>query len=114
MSIDFLLSGAYDRKTYNCLHFAADAWEHLTGDRRLHQVEEEDFAAGRLSTLFRGMRKLPGPSVQPSIALMETLHGDVHIAVCVRGRLLHINESGASFFPVEAQIALYRNMRFYA
>ncbi|MCS3505021.1 hypothetical protein [Achromobacter sp. JUb104] len=114
MSIDFLLCRVYDRKTYNCLHFAADAWEHLTGDRRLHQVTEEDFAAGRLSRLFRGMRKLLGPSVLPSIALMETLHGDAHIAVCVRGRLLHINESGASFFPVEAQTALYRNMRFYA
>ena len=114
MSIDFLLGRAYDRKTYNCLHFAADAWEHLTGDRRLHQVKEEDLAAGRLSALFRGMRKLPGPSVLPSIALMENLDGDAHIAVCVRERLLHINESGASFFPVEAQTALYRKMRFYA
>jgi len=114
VSIDFLLGRVYDRKTYNCLHFAADAWEHLTGDQRLHQVKEEDLAAGRLSALFRGMRKLPGPSVLPSITLMETLHGEGHIAVCVRGRLLHINESGPSFFPVEAQTALYRNMRFYA
>lgn len=109
-----MLGRAYDRKTYNCLHFAADAWEHLTGDRRLHQVKEEDLAAGRLSALFRSMHKLIGPSVLPSIALMETLQGEAHIAVCVRGRLLHINESGASFFPVEAQTALYRNMRFYA
>lgn len=114
MSVDFLLGRVYDRNTYNCLHFAADVWEHLTGDRRLHEVKEKDLAAGWLSALFRGMRKLPGPSVQPSIALMETLDGDAHIAICVRGRLLHINESGASFFPVEAQTALYRKMRFYA
>ncbi|CAB3704542.1 hypothetical protein LMG1873_02856 [Achromobacter piechaudii] len=80
----------------------------------MHQVKEEDLAAGRLSALFRSMHKLIGPSVLPSIALMETLQGEAHIAVCVRGRLLHINESGASFFPVEAQTALYRNMRFYA
>ncbi|CAB3959608.1 hypothetical protein [Achromobacter piechaudii] len=114
MSIDFLLCRVYDRKTYNCLHFAADAWEHLTGDRRLREVKEDELAAGRLSALFRSMHKITGPSVLPSIALMETLQGEAHIAVCVRGRLLHINESGASFFPVEAQTALYRNMRFYA
>ena len=114
MSIDFLLGRVYDRKTYNCLHFAADAWEHLTGDRRLREVKEDELAAGRLSALFRSMHKITGPSVLPSIALMETLQGEAHIAVCVRGRLLHINESGASFFPVEAQTALYRNMRFYA
>lgn len=114
MSIDFLLLRSYDRDTYNCLHFAADAWEHLTGDGRLHQVKEGELEVGRLPALFRGMHRLPGPSVTPSIALMETLDGDAHIAVCLRRRLLHINESGASFFPVEAQAALYRNMRFYA
>lgn len=114
MSIDCLLGRSYDRDTYNCLHFAADAWEHLTGDSRLRQVQEGDLAVGRLPALFRGMRRLPGPSTVPSIALMETLHGEAHIAVCLRGRLLHINESGPSFFPVEAQSTLYRNMRFYA
>ena len=114
MSIDFLLSRSYDRDSYNCLHFAADAWEHLTGDSRLRQVNERELAAGRLAELFRGMRKVQGPSQFPSIALMETLHGEAHIAVCVRGRLLQNNESGPSFFPVEAQTRLYRNMRFYA
>lgn len=112
--MDFLLDRVYDRETYNCLHFAADAWELLTGDGRLHQVKEDELEVGRLPALFRGMRRLPGPSVVPSIVLMETLEGDAHIAVCVRGRMLHINESGASFFPVEAQATLYRNMRFYA
>lgn len=114
MSIDFLLSREYDRKTYNCLHFAADAWEHLTGDGRVHQVDEQDFHAGHISVLFRDMRRQGGPTVQPSVVLMETLLGDAHIGVCMRRRLLHLYEGGAQFLLVEALMPLYRNMRFYS
>ncbi|NMK45516.1 hypothetical protein [Achromobacter sp. Bel] len=113
MSIDFLLSREYDRKTYNCLHFAADAWEHLTGDARLHQVEEWDFQAGRLSALFRDLRRQRGPTVEPSLVLMEALGGGSHIGVCLRGRLLHLTEGGAQFLLIEALAASYINMRFY-
>jgi hypothetical protein len=114
MSIDFLLSREYDRKAYNCLHFAADAWEHLTGDLRMHQVDEHDFHAGRMSFLFRDMRRQRGPTVQPSIVLMETLVGDAHIGVCIRQRLLHLYEGGAQFLLVDALTPMYRNMRFYS
>jgi len=114
MSIDFLLSREYDRKSYNCLHFAADAWEHLTGDPRVHQVDEHDFHAGRMWALFRDMRRQSGPTVLPSIVLMETLLGDVHIGVCVRRRLLHLYEGGPQFLLVEALTPMYRNMRFYS
>lgn len=113
MSIDFLLSREYDRKKYNCLHFAADAWEHLTGDPRLHLVEERNFRAGRIVDLFRGMRRQSGPTVEPSIVLMEALDEELHIGICLRRRLLHINEGGVQFFLVEAMSPIYRNMRFY-
>lgn len=114
MTIDELLHREYDRKAYNCLHFAAEAWEHLTGDHRLHQVREDDFRAGRLAALFRDYRRVPGPTVEPSIVLMETLEGEAHIGVCVRRRLLHNSELGPTFFSVEAMAAMYRNMRYYA
>lgn len=114
MSIDYLLSREYDRKSYNCLHFAADAWEHLTGDRRVHQVDEHDLHAGRMSVLFRGMRRQGGPTVQPSIVLMETLLDDAHIGVCMRRRLLHLNEGGPQFLMIEALALSYKNMRFYS
>lgn len=114
MNIDDLLCREYDRKTYNCLHFAADSWELLTGDSRLRQVREDDFRAGRLAALFRGYRRVKGPTVTPAIVLMETLEGDAHIGVCVRRRLLHNSELGPTFFSVEAMSAMYQKMRYYA
>lgn len=113
MSIDFLLDREYDRKSYNCLHFTADAWEHLTGDIRLRKVDEHDFHLGRMVQLFRGMRRQTGPTDAPSLALMDGLDGELHIGVCLRRRLLHINEGGVQFFLVEAMTSMYRNMRFY-
>ncbi|ADP17333.1 hypothetical protein AXYL_04013 [Achromobacter xylosoxidans A8] len=113
MSIDFLLSREYDRQAYNCLHFSAEAWEYLTGDRRLHLVEERAFRAGRVVEIFRGLRRQADPTVAPSIALMDAPDGQLHMGVCLRRRLLHINESGPQFFLVEAISATYRNMRFY-
>lgn len=114
MSIDFLLSREYDRSSYHCLHFAAEAWEHLTGDSRLREVDEHQFKPDRIAALFRGMRRLSGPTVSPSIALMETLSGEDHIGVCIRRRLLHINAGGAQFLLVDALAAQYRNLRFYS
>lgn len=113
MSIDFLLDREYDRKSYNCLHFAAEAWEYLTGDARLKQVKEHDFRVGKMVQMFRGMRRQPSPTEAPSLVLMDAPDGELHIGVCFRRRLLHINEDGAQFFLVEAMTAMYRNMRFY-
>jgi len=114
MSIDGLLVREYDRKSYNCLHFSADCWFHLTGDTRLYQVREHDLEGQHLVSLFRGMRKHSSPTFAPSLALMNTLEERLHIAVCFRRRLLHINEAGCQFLPVDALEAMYRNMRFYS
>lgn len=113
MSIDFLLSREYDRQEYNCLHFSAEAWEFLTGDSRLREVSEHDFRIGRIASLFRRMRRQLEPTVHPSIALMNTQDDELHIGVCLRRRLLHINEGGPQFLMIEALAAKYRNMRFY-
>lgn len=114
MSIDVLLYRDYDRRTYNCLHFAGDCWMHLTGDARLSRVHESQLAGQGLVGLFRGMTRSKEATVQPSIALMETLEGRLHIGVCWRRRLLHINEAGCQFLAVEALESLYKNMRFYS
>ncbi|SAI58902.1 Uncharacterised protein [Bordetella ansorpii] len=113
-SIDELLGREYDRKHYHCLHFAADAWELLTGDTRLAQIDEQTFRAARVLSLFRGMRRQLGPTESPSIALMEEVGtSDLHIGVCYQRRLLHLNEGGAWFVLMEVAEIQYRNMRFW-
>ncbi len=112
-TIDHLLEREYDRKTYNCRHFAAEAWELLTGDTRLHDIDETDLQAGQLRTLFRAYRRVDGPTDTPTIVLMENLRGELHIGVCRRRRLLHLGEDGALNLPFDASLYTYRNFRFY-
>lgn len=114
MSIDVLLDREYDRQSYNCLHYAGDCWLHLTGDDRLSKVRESSLAEQGLISVFRGMVRTVQATVAPSIALMETLDGQLHIGICWRRRLLHINEDGCQFLPVEALSAIYKNLRFYS
>lgn len=114
MSVDSLLDKVYDRKQYNCLHFAADSWHHLTGDDRLLRVREDDLQTGRLVEMFRGMKRHGEATDAPSLVLMDTLDGLLHIGVCYRRRLLHISEAGCQFLLVDAVLPLYKNMRFYS
>lgn len=111
MSIDVLLGQVYDRKTNNCLHFAASAWAHLTGDGRLSQVREADLSDVR--TIMRGFRRVAGPTRLPSIVLMDSSSGEAHVGICMRRRLLHLCERGAEFLPVECYQGVYSDMRFY-
>ena len=106
-----LLHQVYDRKTNNCLHFAASAWAELTGDERLKRVREAEVLDAR--TAMRGFHRVAGPTTSPSIALMDTSTGDIHIGVCMRRRLLHLCERGAEFLPVECYAGMYSGMRFY-
>ncbi|RZS80659.1 hypothetical protein EV675_3271 [Pigmentiphaga kullae] len=111
MSVDGLLVQRYDRRLNNCLHFAALAWERLTGDRGLVSVREDDIAGMR--GVMRRYLLIKGPTAVPSIVLLDTLSGEPHIGVCYRRRLLHLTEAGASFFPFDLAASTYRNPRFY-
>ncbi len=111
MSIDALLDQVYDRKTNNCLHFAASAWQHLMGDNRLHSIREANVLG--VKSVMRQFQKVAGPTVAPSVVLMESASGDVHIGVCMRRRLLHLCERGAEFMPFECYAGVYHGMRFY-
>lgn len=114
MSIDVLLDREHDRDSYNCLHYAGDCWLYLTGDERLSRVREHGLSRQGLVGLFRGMKRSRRPTEDPSIALMDTMDGQLHIGVCWRRRLLHINEAGCQFLRIEALEAMYKNMRFYS
>jgi len=113
VSIDEFLYREYDRRTYNCLHFAAEVWMSLTGDDRLLKVDEQDFKAGKIANMFRGMTRVDGPTDSPSMVLMETLEGENHIGVCSQRRLLHINTGGPQNLCLDAVSAQFKRMRFY-
>lgn len=113
MSIDPLLDRVYNRRTYNCFHFAADAWRHITGEDTLDAVFYHSFGRNDLVNMFKHVRRVPGPTVGASIVLMENRIGDRHIGICYQGRLLHLSEQGVQYMPFDAYVVFYRNMRFY-
>ncbi|MDQ2139592.1 hypothetical protein RBI14_15610 [Alcaligenaceae bacterium B3P038] len=113
MSIDDLLDRQYDRRRYNCLHFAAESWERLTGDKRLNGVREQDIQGSATREVFRSFQKVKGPTIEPSVALMETRLGDVHIGVCLNRCLLHISEGRPEMFPIETFSQQFSKFRFY-
>lgn len=39
MNLDKYLNREHNSSGYNCLEFAAEVWEDLTGDRRLHDIK---------------------------------------------------------------------------
>jgi hypothetical protein len=111
VSIDVFLSEKYDRRRNNCLHFAARAWAHLTGDTSLAEATESDMQS--FKRLMRRFTRSDSPTVEPSIAVMENLKGEVHVGICLRRRLLHLDKSGAQFLPIETMALTHKNMRFY-
>lgn len=111
MSIDVLLAEKYERRSNNCLHFAAKAWEHLTGDSRLRQAQEEDIRA--LRGLMRQYERVSGPTVEPSIVLMDDAFGDEHMGVCFKRRLLHLTDHGVQLAFFDTLAYSYTHMRFF-
>lgn len=111
MSIDALLAEKYQRRANNCLHFAAKAWEHLTGDARLRQVQENDITG--LRGIMRHYERVAGPTVEPSIVLMDDSFGAQHIGVCVNRRLLHLTDTGAQLAFFDTLVYSYTHMRFF-
>lgn len=102
---------AYDRKFNNCMHFSARMWQQLTGDESLLIVAADGIVAAR--GLMRHYQRVQGPTVAPSIVLMDAVPDGLHIGICVRRRLLHLNADGVQFMLADAALPAYSNVRFY-
>lgn len=84
----------YDDKHYNCLHFACDFYERLTGNNPRLFV-------GELLTDKQNRRVNPSalsaftPTDTPRDGVWAVMHGvAVHIGICHDGLIHHLTESG--------------------
>lgn len=108
-SVDNYFGEIYNRKANNCLHFAAKVWADQTN------VEFQgvfDFLHGKcsLSTAkkFKYLKKPHSPCIAVFKGKFET-----HIGIYIRGKILHLTESGVLFQRIEdASISFYK-VRFY-
>lgn len=114
MSIDQFLDRRYDLETSNCLHLAADVWQALVG---------QDITA-KLNGIINGITRehvvgfewLSKPT-SPCLVLMRrkglsALQNRFHIGVYLDRRIIHINEQGPQFQPVDVATYGFNDIRY--
>lgn len=115
MSIDKFLDKVYDRNNYNCAHFTADVYNHITG-RNI-----EDNLKGLLFPLKdnhasidlrKGWKRLQSPS-SPCIVLFGGKNREPHVGVYYNGRVLHLTPTGAQYVDVELAALPFKTVRYY-
>lgn len=114
LSVDKYFSRRYDRKTYNCLHFARDVWFDLTNVDITDRLQGVLFPDRRVPTrsLLRSFVLLDAPT-EPCLVMMHRPRVAPHIGVFVRGKVLHITELGVEFLPRAVASRGFQSVRFY-
>lgn len=115
MSVDRYLGFTYNKNTFNCAHFVAMVWKDLTGlDISQNITGFTGLVKDRRAILsdLRVFKRIP--SLQsPCMVLLTPTRGEPHIGVYLRGKLLHIKESGVSFDHMEVASRGFAAMRYY-
>lgn len=114
-SVDSMLDRKYDARNYNCAHFVAEAWEHITGNAMSDRLR--GFLApmaGRSAPL--NLRREFKPLAKPESPCLVWLTGrncPPHVGMYIRGKVLHIRKSGVIFEPLHLAVLGFRRVRFY-
>lgn len=115
MSVDIYLSRSYDRKLYNCGHFAADVWKDITGIDISEAISGLVMPTGKGRAILanlRAFKRLTGP-ISPCIAMLSPPRGQAHVGIYLRGKILHITELGVHFDYIEVASCGFNHVRFY-
>lgn len=114
--IDQFLTRRYDAKKYNCLHFACDVWEALTGKQLAEcfaGLTEGPVADRRFNRAHRSaFDRLQVPE-SPCIAVFHSRREAPHIGVYYNGKIAHLRSTGAIYQPLYNAKANFDSVRFY-
>lgn len=115
MSVDKYLNKVYDKRAYNCAHFVAEVWSDmfdydlsiaLTGfmrPRKERHVSIKD---------LRCFKRIDAPE-SPCIVLLQNYKEPPHVGIYLRGRVLHIQQSGVNFELLETVSVPFKKVSFY-
>lgn len=113
-SVDpFLLKKYSDN--YTCLEFAAEVWEAHTGQNILALLKTFHEPATDVKARRQSLRlgfELATPE-DPCIVVMQRPKVTPHIGIYLRGRVLHLQPSGAEFQPVDVAARHFTRTKFY-
>lgn len=114
-SIDCLLGRRYHIDNYNCAHFLADAWQHVTGDDIrehlqgwLRPVPDRQFIKSDIAWF-----EIIGRPESPCIVVFQGKNKSPHVGLFYCNRVLHITESGVHFVPLDLARIGFSRVRFY-
>lgn len=83
----------YDQENYNCRHFAADAWRHITG------LDVNTVLQTILSPAFFKVFSQTENPVTPCICLYTRRGSAYHVGVYRNGSVLHLDDTGVQQVP---------------
>jgi hypothetical protein len=102
-------------KRYDCLNFARDVWLDIKGiDLAIKLQGAFGPPSGRTPRrqFFREFQKISKPQ-DPCLVLFERPRAAPHIGVFIRGRVLHLKETGVQFQPLDVISFQFKTVRFY-
>ena len=113
-SVDDFLRKEY-RKDYTCLEFTADVWMAHVGEDILAFLKAFHSPVGnkrdRILTMRKGI-ELANPA-DPCIVVMQRPGVIPHMGVFLRGRVLHLQQSGPEFQPLNVATRCFLKTKFF-
>jgi hypothetical protein len=114
MSTDQFMGRVYNARSYNCAHFVCDVWEQETGQHI------GDTLAGVLHAPRERKLKLPdvhrvtvlASPESPCLVLMRN-RWESHVGVYLRGKVLHLIETGVQYVPLDVACIGFPKVRFF-
>lgn len=115
MSTDKYMHLQFDPDYFDCLHLTRMVWKDATGEDLGERLDGLMGARGkrRLRAAHpRAFRRLEAP-VSPCLVLMQRPRSLPHVGVYLRGKVLHIQETGVEFVPVDIASRGFKTVKFY-
>lgn len=114
MNSDKYLLKPYDKREYNCAHFAAEVWEDLTGFN-LSEIltgfmRKKSERSINISDL-RMLKQLEAPA-SPCLVWLHNKNVS-HVGIYNNGRVLHNSEEGVKFELLETLSVGFKKVRFF-
>lgn len=93
MNLDCFFNKQYNERNYNCLHFIADIWKHLTG-KDVYFIINEMMNNSKISiSNIQNFKVLSEPET-PCIVVMRRANCTPHVGIYIDRKIIHITEQG--------------------
>lgn len=115
MSIDKFFFRKYDKNKYNCAHFVCEVWLEETGEDLSEKLTGALLPKKERNipiSARHNFTKLDSPE-SPCLVIFQSKGVSPHIGIYLRGKVLHIKESGVEYQPIEVVGVNFKKIGFY-